>query len=469
MKRIVLSLVLLFVVCLGNLLSQNVISGKGIFQIDADVTSFYGNETQNYVEVAYGIREGILTYKMDGGRFLAAANMRLEVRNDSAVVSRKEWTVPHSIADTSMLSKSQTMTGVESFGLPFGNYTIIIAAYDFYDQRRIDSVQFPVSMREYVKGKEIFSDVELCSSIQSSSNKESMFYKNTLEVIPNPSRLYGIGLPILYYYSEAYNLLSDSNKNALTVHTAIVDASGKEVLSQDKKKPRLLNSSVEVGTMNLTTLRGGTYQFRISLIDSSYGMLAQSSKKFFVYKPQSADMPENSQRISDVTGSEYAMMTEEEVNRELGPLIYLASDHERIQVKQLSELDAKRKFLFEFWKRRDPDPLTPENEFKQEFLKRVTYAHDQFTSNLREGWKTDRGRVYIVYGPYDDIERVSSSDESMPYEKWIYNEVQGGVVFVFVDQRGTGDYLLVHSTHRNEIREDNWYELFAKKAHGFIR
>ena len=158
---------------------------------------------------------------MDGNRFLAGANMKLEVRNDSAIVSKKEWTVPHGIVDTTTLSKSQTMTGLESFGLQFGNYTITIAAYDLYDQQRMDSIQFPVSVREYGKGKEAISDVELCTSIQSSTNKEAMFYKNTLEVIPNPSRLYGIGLPILYYYCESYNLLSDSNSNALTVHTEI--------------------------------------------------------------------------------------------------------------------------------------------------------------------------------------------------------------------------------------------------------
>ncbi len=74
----------------------------------------------------------------------------------------------------------------------------------------------------------------------------------------------------------------------------------------------------------------------------------------------------------------------------------------------------------------------------------------------REGYRADRGRVHIVYGPPDDIERHPNETDSRPYEIWSYNNIQGGVIFVFVQKNSGGDYELVHSTHRNELRDDNW-------------
>ena len=67
-----------------------------------------------------------------------------------------------------------------------------------------------------------------------------------------------------------------------------------------------------------------------------------------------------------------------------------------------------------------------------------------------------RGRVVIMYGTPDDIERHPSETETRPYEIWSYNNIQGGVIFVFVQRNTAGDYELVHSTHRNELHDENW-------------
>jgi GWxTD domain-containing protein len=92
-----------------------------------------------------------------------------------------------------------------------------------------------------------------------------------------------------------------------------------------------------------------------------------------------------------------------------------------------------------FWKRRDPTPGTPENEFRDEFFARVRYVDEHF-SVLGPGWRSDRGRVYIQYGPPDEIESNPMNVDSPAYEIWTY--VSQGRRFIFVDYDGYGRYEL---------------------------
>lgn len=92
-----------------------------------------------------------------------------------------------------------------------------------------------------------------------------------------------------------------------------------------------------------------------------------------------------------------------------------------------------------FWKRRDPSPDTAENEFKDEFFRRVRHANEHF-SVLEPGWRSDRGRVYIEHGPPDDIDRRPQNLQGPPFEIWLYHSSQRR--FVFVDYDGFGRYEL---------------------------
>jgi len=415
------------------------------------------------VELYYGFSEGMLTYRKDADKLKGEIVFNLEIRDSVRVVAKKEWFVPHILSQPEKLETPQTLVGMQSLNLPLGEYLIILKAFDQNEPTRSDSLQYPLHITTYPNDQEFFSDIEFCNSIQSSADTNSLFYKNTLEVVPNPSRLYGTGLPIMYYYVIAYNLLSRDKQTNFIVRTAVYDASGKEIITKDKTKPRLYNSSVEIGTINLSAVRTGTYLFRVSLLDTSKTLITEVSKKFFVYKYGS--MPDTSVNIPDVTFNEskYAVMPEEEINKYFEYANYISSDYEKQQFEQLHELKAKQKFLFDFWQKRkigNPDLVGDEN-----YYSRIKSANELFSSSFQDGWKTDRGRVYVIYGPYDEIERYPSSTESNPYEIWHYNNIQGGVIFVFVDREGLGNYQLVHSTHRNELHEEMWYERYAMKIH----
>lgn len=134
---------------------------------------------------------------------------------------------------------------------------------------------------------------------------------------------------------------------------------------------------------------------------------------------------------------------------------YIITDEERQAFKRLSTDEEKQQFIEQFWLRRDPTPDTEENEFKEEHYRRIAYANERFASGI-PGWKTDRGRIYITFGPPDEIESHPSggtyerpmeegggTTSTYPFEKWRYRWIEGigsDINIEFVDPTMTGEY-----------------------------
>jgi len=117
---------------------------------------------------------------------------------------------------------------------------------------------------------------------------------------------------------------------------------------------------------------------------------------------------------------------------------YIASGEEMRRMQESPPYRREEAFR-EFWRQRDPTPNTEQNELMEEYYYRVEYSNENFSTN-RDGWETDRGRIYILYGEPTDIERHPFEINSKPYEVWYYDHMNRR--FVFVDYTGFGDYEL---------------------------
>jgi len=429
--------------------------------LNVDFAHFRGDSTRSFVEVYYSFSVGQLHYLKEGDNFSSAAKFDLSILEpqSNAVVFQKSWRVPHSVTDTALLERNKSLVGIVGVWVKPDRYVLRLAGVDLNDEKNRDSLDMPMNLRAFPVDSLSVSDLELCSSIrQIPLDSTNIFYKNTLEVIPNPSVLFGAGLPIMYYYVEIYNLMNKVKDGEYAYAVSVLDAVGHEVIGQSRTKRRVHDSSVEVGTINLGKLKSGTYTLRFSLNDSMAQQQTTSSKKFFVYNPRvtgPAEQAETGLR-QDYMASEYALMDEKALDREFDYARYIAHSDEIDRFKLLTDVDAKKKFMYEFWKRRDPDPSTNENELKKEYLARVDFVNLNFRTGTKEGWRTDRGRIYIMYGQPDELERHPNEIDSKAYEIWYYHSLQGGVEFDFIDRSGFSDYILVNSTHRSEIRDDNW-------------
>jgi len=434
--------------------------------LSIDYASYRGDGTLGFVEIYYSFGVDHLTLITAEGNLSVLANLHVRFSDpeSDSVILQRSWQIPYTLKDSSELGSSKGLVGVLGFWLRPGRYKVQVIGLDAHRESNRDSIEFPLVLKSFPADSLALSDLELCSSIrQIDPDSTNIFYKNTLEVVPNPSVLYGSGLPMVFYYIEVYNLLKKAKDGEYTFTASVQSTSGERVLQQRRKKRRVHDSSVEVGAMNVSQLPSGTYTFVFTLNDSMTGQTASAAKKLFVYNPSVTPVATSrGDAEGDFLESEYALMTEADVDREFEYSRYIALREEVNEFKKLTNLDAKRRALYEFWKKRDPDPGTKLNERKQDYLARVEYANLNFKTTGKEGWKTDRGRVYIVYGQPDETERHPNEIDTKPYEIWYYHSLQGGVEFVFIDKSSFSDYILVHSTHRNEIRDDNWRDQLVK-------
>ena len=136
--------------------------------------------------------------------------------------------------------------------------------------------------------------------------------------------------------------------------------------------------------------------------------------------------------------SPYARWLNEEV-------VYIITGAERDAFYKLVTDDEREMFVKQFWERRNPDPGSKENTFKEEHYRRIAYVNSHFATN-RPGWQTDLGRIYILFGPPDQIDASKSrSGPGTSVQDWKYRYIDGfgaNVVFKFTDYVGDGDFRL---------------------------
>jgi GWxTD domain-containing protein len=144
---------------------------------------------------------------------------------------------------------------------------------------------------------------------------------------------------------------------------------------------------------------------------------------------------------------------------------YIITKDEKRAFQALTTDEERENFIENFWRRRDPNPDTEENEYREEYYERIAYANEHFSSGI-PGWRTDRGRIYIAWGKPDSIEthptggaydrpswEGGGSTTTYPFEVWWYRHLDGvgdGLEIEFVDPTGTGEYRLSRDAHEKD-------------------
>lgn len=428
--------------------------------VEYDYARFANSDSIAVLELYYGFYQNVLKPVLVDSQYFIEGTLNFIVKdknNNENIVDKKYSFKTPTNNDTTDSLKNKIYIGELNFALPFGNYECSIIAEDVNNTDVKDSSKFDLNLAKLPEDRFSLSDIQMSTSIiQKEKNTNSLFYKNTYEVTPNPSLIFGSNLPVAYYYIELYNLMKDINSDALKLNLLLTNSNNEIKIKKLKYIGRKNNSVVDAGALNISKLTTGAYTLTISLTDTITNLSVYSSKKFFIYNPDIIDTSTSISGEITFLSSEFANMSDEEVDKVFQQSRYIASQNELSQWKNLSDYNAKRNFLFNFWKTRDDQPSTPQNEMKNEYFKRVEYANSRFGNIQREGWKTDRGRVYIIYGEPSQIDRYPNQLDMKPYEIWTYESIEGGVIFVFGDITGFNDYTLLHSTKRGELQDEQW-------------
>src|SRR3984885_10717279 len=167
-------------------------------------------------------------------------------------------------------------------------------------------------------------------------------------------------------------------------------------------------------------------------------------------KKAAKQQKQNNRSLERELDSQYKKWLNEDV-------IYIITPEEKNAFLHLSTNEEREQFIEQFWQRRNPDPDSPENTYKEEHYRRIAYANEHYASGI-PGWRTDRGRIYIMWGPPDEIDshptggtyerpadQGGGETSTYPFEDWRYRYLEGmgnNVELEFVDPTSTGEYHL---------------------------
>jgi GWxTD domain-containing protein len=385
-----------------------------------DFAQFSYDSISNYVEFYYSFNQSCLQFIHTDTIDYVEGLLHIEIDDSTSgepIVDR-QWIIPNEVLDTSDMNR--ILVGVIGFIINKGTYKVIVTGSDRNDPLNKKNITEHFIVKPFLDLNAAVSDIQLASNIiQGSENTSSIFYKNTYEVTPLPAPICGEQQPVLFYYSELYNLQRDSAPDNYRLDEIVINSRGQVVSSKSKKINKSVDSRVEVGMVKVHKLPTDTYKLLIDLIDSTANYGVSSSKRFFVYNPSIIPVDSFQTTVSPALSTTFGAMSDEEIDDLFAKSSYIATVQEKDQYKSLSTVEAKREFIYKFWKARDENTSNPKGSY-QNYMKRINESNDRFSAMGKEGWKTDRGRVFLVYGEPSEIQRYPNQTDVKPYEIWQY-------------------------------------------------
>jgi len=421
--------------------------------VHADYACFKGSD-KAYTEIYLSFSQSDLTYSLEDSMYVSHFDHTVKISQQDSVLLTIQRNYKNAIIHPNDINKNSQFMDVFFLELNPGTYQLVASIHDQVTEK---SGEYTQEMTVPAFSKELaLSHLQLSTKIEKTDRKSNFSTKNNIEIIPNPSRVYGVGSPMLYFYFEIYNLMIDrEGNNKYSYHYYISDSEGRRLRDfPEKIKSNNTNTVAEASGTNIITLSTDTYYLNLEVKDLLTDKNTFTRKKFSIDKPnRQVNETQIEARLAGY--EEYMNFTEQQLRDEFEKAAYLAIPEEKKVYAQL-DIEGMKRFLAEFWKRRDTDPSTLINEFKRTYFENLQLVNAQFSSNFKEGWRTDQGRILLVYGKPDEIQRNPSSINAQPYEIWYYYSLEGGAEFILGDLTGHGEYELLHSTYRNEIKDPNW-------------
>jgi GWxTD domain-containing protein len=261
----------------------------------------------------------------------------------------------------------------------------------------------------------------------------------------------------LGYYIERYTQASETA--AVSVRIVRGDT-GTVVTTAPQQVPIDRGGGITRGMVDLAGLPPGDYGFEVIVKGHDTTVTRRAPFRMGGMETVALNAPPQ-----DAAQDMYAQLSEAQLDTLYGPLVYLMTSDE-MGIYSTLTVQGKRDFLRRFWAKRDPTPGTPDNEVRAAFYKRINDANVRFREGGAAeipGWRTDRGRIFIKYGPPDDVLQRPQAGNTRPYEVWKYTRNRA-LKYVFLDQTEFGNYVLIWTDDRREPSRPNWQSLLGPEA-----
>lgn len=390
------------------------------------VTSRGESVDSTRVDCYYRLSNELFNFVKAGERFAARFELSLIVIDDDDYQVTAE-TIRDSIlvnteAETRVMDHSRAK--LYTTYLPPGKYDLEIKLYEQETGKQHDMAR-SFEVPDYYKDRLSISDIQFAGLVLEESSQVGL-ERRGIRIVPNLSRAFGEDHTDMYIYYEVYSDAAEEAQQPLSVVYTIKSATGREMLNREEPLERQGNIGAYSGRFDTSGLSQGVYTLEVEVEDRAVRNRAKSKSEFHITWRFLLPLS---------TAKNFREITEQ--------LRYIAKNEELDTLKKYRDAPAgEQKVALEaFWKRRDPTPETDRNEHMITYYRRIAYANEHFDDGLRKGWRSDQGRIYIVYGPPDEVERHTwDRAYSHPYQVWHYNNISRS--FVFVDFDGYGRYQL---------------------------
>lgn len=412
---------------------------------DADYAMFQGEAGRTIAEIYLLVRRNLFSWQKTNAQFSGTMDVETLILKDNIAIYRQADVITDQISDTTNIAEHIQIPYQFVLHMEPGDYKIQIKLKDHLKPARYKKKIFDLPVPLFAGDTLRLSQIEL--GLQAFiSGQPGPFTKYGYDIIPYSSLLFTEKVNHFYYFAEIYNLTT-GRKAQYQYHYEITNSAGKTVCqSQPLTMDTPASMSIILDEAVLPDLPSDIYMFHLITEDFAGKRSTRAEKKFYYSKPM------------DFAAGETAVMASmneiqlDSLYRILEPLMTSFE----INIYKNSGVTGKREFFNKFWQQRDPTPKTPLNEYRTEIENRIRQADAKFSKQMFYGPFTDRGKVLIKYGNPSDIESYLSRMEGKPYEIWYYNNLEGGVKFVFIDENGLGNLELIHSTKSGEITNEYW-------------
>ena len=377
------------------------------------------------LEVYYQIYNAALEFYRQGDVFAAEYDLNISVYLDKEVLADSYSSQKRVKVKTQAQSKSgyDYRTNVAVFELDPDKYKVRLTLRDT-DSDKLRTLEFDCKLEHYAKSDARLSHMQLVQSASPVGDEPSPFDKGEFTLVPSVSKRYGADEALrLMYYFEIYQ--GDDPSDDVRVETVLRHAT-KGMLYRDSLTAEFENGvAKQFREISLEDLRPGEFRLTITLKGKRDKKLDERNKYF------------------DLVWSERSLL-KHDYDAVVSQLSMVGLQGDIDKLKELETYEDRLKGFNDFWAARDPSPGTPENEIKKEFYWRIRFANSNFSYLRRAGWKTDRGRVFVIYGDPDQVDDYPFVIDRKPYQEWHYYREARYRKFVFVDENGDGDFRLVY-------------------------
>ena len=395
--------------------------GEERFEIDA--VDFRSDQTGiNSLDIYYKIFYDALSYQKTDTGYVASYEVAIVIEGQGDTQLEGITRQGHIKVDNYAESRRSTDFIINAIHTKYPDQDITVRAI-LTDKLAGTSMEEKKDLkkRDYWGKYPDISRIEFAREVEPALG-DSRFNKGDYRVIPNVSRLFGGDQDtLLDYYQEVYPGQKE-NKYISVVSRIYHRAKG--IIYADTMKIGDLDSVRHlVRQIDITDISPGLYDLEIRVEGRRGKQLSNLIEPF-----------ELELTAETIFRNDYETAVK--------MLKYLATSDENKKLEEAKTPEARRTAWDEFWRLRDDDPHDQVNPTKQEYFRRIRHANRNFTLMKREGWRTDRGRVYITFGEPDEVDDYPFELSSKPYQIWYYYRINPARQFLFIDEWGDGNFEL---------------------------